>query len=1753
MFSPKSFCLSSILPTKMFLCGFKYLSLFFLTQFLVNDLEAVDASVIVASVEGEVFSISIEDEFQVTLDSSSVGKKIEEKSILLTGKSGSASLLFSNGALITIKPGSRFYLRKFAQKSFTSDHNAKPSEIEEEPSQSELLAHLDFGNLIVKAPKLRKGSSMVLSSPLGTAGIRGTMFQLVAVRNPVTGDITGGVNLISGDISFTDVGGNEVTLVSGQSLQLASGKLGESMATMPGGLVNLTATYGAALTGGEMPPSIDMLFPGVTGTESEGESSALFSSATNEAMDTDWEMVHEIASEIFFTIESSETSASSFSFDDVSDAVTVSTPTPQPATPQMPLAITGGVLNPESLNPFVGAHPEVVLVGDDYIKVEMTPTLFSSIDPWIEAEDFTGADISSSASLIAPPNLGKVGVYNLEYVINDFRGLTSRIFRKVEVIATPPTISLSLGVDGGDLNMGVINFQVYKKHLNYPLSDHGSFQISLQEDSVYPYVNATAYNGTDLTPMIEVINSELVNPSILGQKTPITISVNDFSSRGITFPSGQPVSSSVNVSVLIVDAQKPIVTFSQGEVKESPYQIEGDINQEFIDPGLTVIDNYYSQLEIEKYMNFQSGAHQSSFGSVNLSVAGQYEITYQGISDPSGNVADPKTRYVQVYDSTPPEIFLYGSNPLYVDVNSSINFKDPGAFATDNLENSIEWESGRFKVILQKLIDEDSQTYVDVTSSTIEEIIALAKNQNSLYVTFRLKYVIADLSGNQAHLFRQIVLLNSPFKTPKLVLHGDDPYYHEVNTKFTDPGVTAYKDMGIGVEPINLNHLVSAIAYQNGSIGGLDHSKINYHYKKKIYVDQFGNEEPNGKILIKYSVVDEFGNDASLSREVRFVDRTPPTIVLLNGDQGVNYTNLQAGISFEDPGATVSDNYDLNVPLSTKIIDQSTGVEIEPTELLNFGFVKLGSYEVQYSSIDTNDNNITSSRKINVVDTIPPQVAIISKDFMNGVASLDTTNPLELGSKPIIDEANPMPEEITTPLQTLTGWTGTEFNTEYVVTLESPNDFYVLTDPSRIKVAGHPNPSTIVKDELGRTKARFSAFYMEDNTTGEIIFEDPGVYVRNDTATGFTFKPSLVPVYSQAHNNLIVQYNVNYVITQDTGETVYLNSGRKIYIIDKEKPFISIGPDTSTNLVVIEANRLGDSPDRYTDLAGNVVKLFNPSDESFIDDQKLVLAAFDANNGTITDRIFRKIMDSSGNVLGQLYDNINPLSVGTNVYGTIDATQLDAEYEIEYSVRDIPLDPSLPTNISDTVNRRLVVKDTKPPILNVSDSNSTFLVHYQSSVQPDIMDVESVKEFMLTGIIPYDANNFDQDFSYGAKTQENESKWDISITPPFVPGAIFPQDRNRNIQNDTDQEGYKVTITLKDQSGNESNSLIRYLKVGDYEPPTLYLIGQSEIHDFLRFASNPALSNNQKPFAGQPESATNPEINATGIGSGEHRMLLADYNFVDPGIYAEDDNAYFDIKDNHPDLNGNGIGEGHAIVRVNNRFDMDTCSKGPGLIHIYSWFEKNSYTMKDWQDRLGSGNYGYNTQLLPKNLPNANASGSPGKVPDVLGQNEDGPNDLSGHNYNDLNKSDLTNFDMTVITIEYRVMDGWENLSRIVTRTIYIYESRQYDGYAFYATPVLDASAAPFEDYYDNGTGNPFLTSARKDLDGDGVSDFWEYALGTNHKDRTDVPDMSDPSIFQALSSLSVPDLTSRLSKMNGASELKAVYGLSDFNATSGL
>jgi hypothetical protein len=198
--------------------------------------------------------------------------------------------------------------------------------------------------------------------------------------------------------------------------------------------------------------------------------------------------------------------------------------------------------------------------------------------------------------------------------------------------------------------------------------------------------------------------------------------------------------------------------------------------------------------------------------------------------------------------------------------------------------------------------------------------------------------------------------------------------------------------------------------------------------------------------------------------------------------------------------------------------------------------------------------------------------------------------------------------------------------------------------------------------------------------------------------------------------------------------------------------------------------------------------------------------------------------------------------------------------------------------------------------------------------------------------------------------------------------------------------------------------------------------------------------------------------------------------------------------------------------------------------------------IKDWQDLMKGGDYGYI---------------SPAKVPDVEG---------AGFDFNSSNKTtDLTNFNLTQITIEYRVKDSWDNYSAIATRLVYFYESRQFGNYAFYATPITDAANLPFEDYDNNGsTGNPVLSGARKDTDGDGVSDFWEFALGTD-PERVGVPgdpdkytpDFADPLTFRYTSEsptdLSKPTLESNLGRMNAAGRLTNVRGIQDFKATSDL
>ena len=316
-----------------------------------------------------------------------------------------------------------------------------------------------------------------------------------------------------------------------------------------------------------------------------------------------------------------------------------------------------------------------------------------------------------------------------------------------------------------------------------------------------------------------------------------------------------------------------------------------------------------------------------------------------------------------------------------------------------------------------------------------------------------------------------------------------------------------------------------------------------------------------------------------------------------------------------------------------------------------------------------------------------------------------------------------------------------------------------------------------------------------------------------------------------------------------------------------------------------------------------------------------------------------------------------------------------------------------------------------------------------------------------------------------------------------------------------DDPAYEVVVTVTDEFGNVSAPRSRSLKIGDFQNPVVGLIGDTTIHDFLRFSTNTGISP-----PSDTEEISGDDYNRTGFGGGMHRIMLDNYTFVDPGAYAHDFNSYFSVADGYKNLQGSdAYGETYAMRRVDDRAEMEACAE-IGVIYVYSAL--NNEVLSDpflhYQGLMKNNIYGSDTNVTI--TPSGNV-----KVPDVNGSN---------YTFDEANKLNGINMDVVTITNEYRVKDGWNNKSDIVTRTIYIYESRQFPGYAFYATPLTNGDGLPFEHMYDDGTENrAFLNDTRKDTDGDGVSDFWEKTFGSNPEDRSSVPtqDLSNPSVYNSI------------------------------------
>ena len=194
----------------------------FLVSFAFSFAEEISTkgALIIASVEGQVTVLN--NETQKPLDASKVvaGGIIYDGHTVQTGPSSKMVLLLTNGTIATIKSDSSLNIKKFTQEKFDMS-KTNLSELKGEPSKSNVVIDIEIGDMVVDVKKLDKQSSFNIESPVGTAGIRGTVPAISVVQMP-DGGFQQKTAMLRGEIAFTPRGGGLPTLL-GPGQSLASG------------------------------------------------------------------------------------------------------------------------------------------------------------------------------------------------------------------------------------------------------------------------------------------------------------------------------------------------------------------------------------------------------------------------------------------------------------------------------------------------------------------------------------------------------------------------------------------------------------------------------------------------------------------------------------------------------------------------------------------------------------------------------------------------------------------------------------------------------------------------------------------------------------------------------------------------------------------------------------------------------------------------------------------------------------------------------------------------------------------------------------------------------------------------------------------------------------------------------------------------------------------------------------------------------------------------------------------------------------------------------------------------------------------------------------------------------------------------------------------------------------------------------------------------------------------------------------------
>lgn len=146
------------------------------------------------------------------------GREFTEGFTVITGEASSVVLVQSNGATLAIDPETSLTVAEFLQDPYDTSQGTY-TRLEEDPSTSSTRVRVNYGEVTGDVKRLRPSSSYNVDLPTGSAGIRGTRFNVVVNINFDSGEIFVTFTTAEGLVAF-EYEGNVADIPGGDQVEI---------------------------------------------------------------------------------------------------------------------------------------------------------------------------------------------------------------------------------------------------------------------------------------------------------------------------------------------------------------------------------------------------------------------------------------------------------------------------------------------------------------------------------------------------------------------------------------------------------------------------------------------------------------------------------------------------------------------------------------------------------------------------------------------------------------------------------------------------------------------------------------------------------------------------------------------------------------------------------------------------------------------------------------------------------------------------------------------------------------------------------------------------------------------------------------------------------------------------------------------------------------------------------------------------------------------------------------------------------------------------------------------------------------------------------------------------------------------------------------------------------------------------------------------------------------------------------------------